>query len=259
MANTSYRMPLDIAIVGGGIAGLTLAIGLLNQSNIQVTIYEAAANFGEIGAGVVFSQNAQRAMSLIDQRIRLGFERCATRNKWASKRDVYFDFRYGQDEEGSEEQRSGKVFFEARCPNGQGTAHRAKFLDELIKLMPPDVARFGKRLVSLEDMGTDGIRLSFLDGTAARHAAVIGCDGIKSEMRKYLLGRDNPTAYPQYTGKYCYRGLVPMEKAIEAVGEELAANNQVYVGHHGTVTTYPVERGKLLNSWWSIGFLSLAR
>jgi salicylate hydroxylase len=35
--------PFNIAIVGGGISGLTLAIGLLRH-NIPITIYEAAAH-----------------------------------------------------------------------------------------------------------------------------------------------------------------------------------------------------------------------
>lgn len=35
--------PFNIAIVGGGISGLTLAIGLLER-NIPITIYEAAAH-----------------------------------------------------------------------------------------------------------------------------------------------------------------------------------------------------------------------
>jgi salicylate hydroxylase len=35
--------PFSIAIVGGGISGLTLAIGLL-QHNVPITIYEAASH-----------------------------------------------------------------------------------------------------------------------------------------------------------------------------------------------------------------------
>lgn len=52
--------PFDIAIVGGGISGLTLAISLYKQ-NVPVTVYESASKFGEIGAGVGFGPNAVRA------------------------------------------------------------------------------------------------------------------------------------------------------------------------------------------------------
>jgi 2-polyprenyl-6-methoxyphenol hydroxylase-like FAD-dependent oxidoreductase len=48
MAPTSSSKPLTLAIVGGGIAGLSLAITLL-QYGIDLTIYEAAPHFGEIG------------------------------------------------------------------------------------------------------------------------------------------------------------------------------------------------------------------
>lgn len=45
--------PFNLAIVGGGIAGLTLSISLTKRS-IPHTLYESAAAFGEIGAGVGF-------------------------------------------------------------------------------------------------------------------------------------------------------------------------------------------------------------
>jgi len=43
----------NLAIVGGGISGVVLAIALLRRG-IDVQIYEQAHAFGEIGAGVAF-------------------------------------------------------------------------------------------------------------------------------------------------------------------------------------------------------------
>jgi len=40
---------------------------------------------------------------------------------------------------------------------------------------------------------------------------------------------------------------VPMEKAVEAVGDALARNAQQYLGHHGHVLTFPIEKGKTMN------------
>lgn len=41
--------PIHIAIVGGGIGGLTFAVGLTKFKHITFTIYEAAPRFAEIG------------------------------------------------------------------------------------------------------------------------------------------------------------------------------------------------------------------
>ena len=49
MGSIPKQEPIHIAIVGGGIGGLALAIGLQKYSHIQVKIYEAASKFFEIG------------------------------------------------------------------------------------------------------------------------------------------------------------------------------------------------------------------
>lgn len=124
--------------------------------------------------------------------------------------------------------------------------HRAHFLDELVKLVPDTVAQFGKRLESLSKKGEKMV-LKFQDGTEAEADAVIGCDGIKSKTRLILLGDDHDKGQAVFSGRYAYRGLIPMEKAVEAVGEELARNSQMYMGHHGHVLTFPIEKGKTMN------------
>jgi salicylate hydroxylase len=49
MGSQQGNKEIDIAIVGGGIGGLTLAIGLQQYSHIRIKIYEAASKFSEIG------------------------------------------------------------------------------------------------------------------------------------------------------------------------------------------------------------------
>lgn len=53
-----------IAIAGGGIIGLVLALGLLRRG-IPVKIYEQSRGFREIGAGVAFTKNAVRCMGMV--------------------------------------------------------------------------------------------------------------------------------------------------------------------------------------------------
>lgn len=76
---------------------------------------------------------------------------------------------------------------------------------------------------------------------------VIGCDGIKSRVRRLLFGEGAPQTYPSYTHKYAYRGLVVMEKAIEAIGEDLATSRIMYMGKDGHMLTFPVAHGKIMN------------
>lgn len=256
MTNPSTICPLDIAIIGGGIAGLTLAIGLLKQ-NIQMTLYESAYHFGEIGAGVAFGPNATRAMNLIDPSIKHAFDKVASRNQWGSQRHSWFELRFGQ-VEGSK----GKPFnlvHQLNAPEGLATAHRADFLDEVVKLVPENIVRFGKRVLSLNDTGERGVHLIFRDGTEAKHAAVIGCDGLKSETRKYILSHGNPAASAVFSGKYCNRGLIPLDQAAEVLGDELARNNQMYLGHHKHILTFPVQKGKTMNGKHLLDYLQGSR
>lgn len=56
---------ISIAIVGGGIAGCTLANGLLQYSHIKFDIFEARATFTERGASVGLAANAVSALRVM--------------------------------------------------------------------------------------------------------------------------------------------------------------------------------------------------
>lgn len=251
-----------LAIVGGGISGLTLALAL-NQHNIPITIYEAAPNFAEIGAGVSLGPNAQRAMALLHPAVHAAFEKCKTVNMDEKKSAAWFTWRVGdarradnegyvrRAKDGKEAKKVGDALFDVCFSQGVGSGgvYRARFLDELVKSLPPGLAQFGKKLARITE-ATDGSGdkvLHFEDGTSAQHSAIIGCDGIKSVTRRIVLGSDDPAATPVFSGKYAYRGLIPMDKAVELVGEEEARNSQMYFGYGGHVLTFPIEKGKTMN------------
>ncbi|GLA89626.1 hypothetical protein AtubIFM56815_004113 [Aspergillus tubingensis] len=69
----------EVAIIGAGITGITLALGLLSRG-IPVRVYERARDFHEIGAGIGFTPNAEWAMKVVDPRIHAAFKRVATPN-----------------------------------------------------------------------------------------------------------------------------------------------------------------------------------
>lgn len=250
------RKPFNVAIIGGGISGLTLAIGLL-QHNIPLTIYESAPRFGEIGAGVALGPNAALAMSLISPKIHAAFEKCKTANQWPSKAGTWFTIRVGDARKGDKDGyvregvKVGDALFDVEFGNdrGRGGVYRAHFLDELVKEIPEGVAQFGKKLVNLSrvDDGSGDVVCHFADGTKARHNAVIGCDGIKSATREWLLGKEDPASHPVFSGKYAYRGLIPMSDAVDILGEEVAQNSQMFFGYGGHVLTFPIEKGKTMN------------
>lgn len=47
-------------------------------------------------------------------------------------------------------------------------------------------------------------------------------------MRQLILGEDNPASFPHYSNRYAYRGLIPREKAIEALGQDRAENAYIH-------------------------------
>jgi salicylate hydroxylase len=242
------QKPFQVAVCGGGIGGLCLAIGLLRQK-VSCKIYEAAAEFSEIGAGVSFGPNAVRAMKLIDPKIADSFEKCWTVNGSSEKKETWFDFSTGQDQwtRGGEPAAVGTHVANVTAGEiGQNSVHRAHFLAQLIKLIPADVAEFGKRVKDITEK--DGkMVMTFEDDTSAEADAIVGCDGIKSRTRKILLGDNHEASSAVFSGKYAYRGLIPMDTAVESLGDELARNSQMYMGNHGHVLTFPIEKGKTMN------------
>ncbi|TLD19488.1 mannitol 1-phosphate dehydrogenase [Venturia nashicola] len=233
------KKPFHIAVVGGGIAGLTITLALLEQG-IPVTLYEAASKFGEIGAGVSFGPNASRAMKLISPEIYDGFQNRATCNQSQDKSGNWFSIQYGED------LGQGDLITELQCEGGHAAVHRAHFLDELVHLLPEGSMQFKKRAIAYEQ-DDQGVTIKFQDGTEAKHDALIGCDGIKSKMRLCLLGEQDPASRPVYSGKYAYRGLIPMVQAKELLGEEKAQNSQMYYGRNGHLLTFSIEKGKTMN------------
>jgi salicylate hydroxylase len=207
-----------------GISGLVLGIAL-DSRGIPVTIYEQAPTFAEIGAGVGFTANAIGAMQQCSPGIHDAFEKVRTRNVWESKKNVYFDFHDGMTDK--EDTRA----FTITDKIGMAGCHRAHFLDELIKMFPDNRVRFGKRLDRLYEDKTGRSVMRFVDGSTASADAVIGCDGIKSNVRRLLYGDKDPRSYPTYTYRYAYRALADMEEAIKAVGEEMALNSCMHVSH----------------------------
>ena len=75
---------------------------------------------------------------------------------------------------------------------------------------------------------------------------VIGCDGIKSRVRRAVLGPEDPAAVPHYARESAYRCLVDMDKARSALGD-IALEPVKWVGQNVSLVTYPIAQNKYLN------------
>lgn len=232
------RKHFTVAIVGGGLAGLSLARGLY-RNGISCQVYEAAPAFAEIGAGLSFALNSLEALKAVDPDSHDMFaKRC---NEMSEKKDVYMTYRDGRTEDGEE-------ITTLYCKgSGQQAVHRTLLVKDMVSLMPDGTFHMDKRLKSLTQTSAGGFTLIFEDGSQVDADAVVGADGVKSKTRQLLLGEDNPDSYPKYSGEFGYRSLVPMDDAVEVLGEDFAKNGNVNVGDGALTTTYPVEKGTMLN------------
>ena len=153
---------LDVSIIGGGIAGVTLALGLLARG-IVPTVYERSESFREVGAGIGFTPNSERAMKVLDPRIHAAFKRVTVQNgtDWFMWMDGFT--RKDGHVQSDEDKLIHKMYLGERGFEG---CHRADFLEELIKTMPKDTIRFRKSLDAYDDLEDNGrVRLSFTDGS----------------------------------------------------------------------------------------------
>ncbi|OAL39284.1 hypothetical protein AYO20_01602 [Fonsecaea nubica] len=232
------KKPFSIAIVGGGLAGLSLARGLLRRG-ISCQVFEAAPAFADIGAGLSFALNSLEALKAVDpDSYECFLKRCS---EMSEKKDVYMTYRDGNAED-------NHALTTLYCKgSGQQAVHRTLLVKDMVSLMPDGTWHMDKRLTTIEENLSGGVTLSFEDGTMFDADAVVGADGIKSKTRQILLGPDNPDAKPKYSGEFGYRSLVPMEKAVEVLGEDFAKNGNVNISDGALTTTYPVEKGTMLN------------
>ncbi|MGH3281164.1 MAG: FAD-dependent oxidoreductase, partial [Trebonia sp.] len=164
-----------VAIIGGGIGGLTAANALL-RAGAEVSVYEAAGELKEIGAGVALHANAMRVLRFIG--VEDAVRKVAGKTDYAVTRDGIT---------GRVISRTGR----ARQVELQGiepaTVHRADLLDVLAAALPGEVASLRKRCASVES-GQASAVARFTDGTEVEADVIIGADGIHSVARTALFG-----------------------------------------------------------------------
>ena len=89
---SSGPVKLSIAIIGGGIGGIALALGLLNHPHIDFQIYEAAPIWVQIGAGLGLGPNAQAALEMLGPETEAAFRNNVTGNLWETHQKTFLNF-----------------------------------------------------------------------------------------------------------------------------------------------------------------------
>ena len=222
---------LNIAIVGGGIGGLTAALAL-QRAGFGVTVYEQAPELGEVGAGLSLSPSAAHALRY------LGLGAALDAASYLPEDQAV---RHYQDGRALQWTNRGHKLLE-KYGERYYLIHRADLHDALaaaVRASDPDAIRLGQRCTGVAQT-SDRVRISFEGGATADADTLIGADGSRSQVRHALFGDDGP----KYTGYIAWRGLVPMDRVPPRL---LDPPSGIFVGPGHLVNRYPVRSGTLLN------------
>ncbi|MCK0094290.1 FAD-dependent monooxygenase [Yoonia sp. F2084L] len=204
----------DIAIIGGGIGGLTAALAFARH-NAKVTVYEQAPALTEVGAGLQITPNGARALNALGIHNDLAAagvtaQAVVPMDVVASREITRFDL-------------TGQTppyrFY-----------HRAALIDILARACEAAgvTVKLGARIA---DLNADG---SFTaGGEVIRPAMTIGADGLHSVVR----GLINKPAKPFFTGQVAWRAVIKSDKA------DPVARIWMAPGRH--MVTYPLSGGRL--------------
>jgi salicylate hydroxylase len=221
----------NVAIVGGGIGGLTAALALL-RSGIAVDVYEQAPELKELGAGVQISSNGTRvlyALGLGPAIERLGVVVAGKEIRLFSTGQTWKLFDLGL----VSVERYGFPYMMFH----RGDLHAAML--DAIQRERPDAIHLNRKCTGVTQSG-DGVELQFEGGERAQAPLLIGADGVQSRVRLSVFGADRP----EFTGIVAWRGLIPRDQVPAGIKLDIGTN---WVGPGGHVVHYPVRGGALLN------------
>lgn len=223
---------MDIAIVGAGIGGLAAAAALLRRGH-RVRVFEQAAALGEVGAGIQMSANAMRVLDHLGLR---------TRIEPSAVRPLAFEFRRFDTGDllhrlplGEQHERQhGAPYFQVH----RHDLHLA--LGDAVRAIDARCIELGARVTAVdEDAG--GASLHFEGRAPVRSELVVGADGVRSTIRRHVLGPDQPL----FTGQVAWRCTVPVERIAPQWRTDVVST--IWCGPRNHAVTYYLRGGGLLN------------
>ena len=218
---------LRVALIGGGLGGMTAALALARHG-FEAHVFEQSPALAEVGAGISLTPNGVKvliALGLEKAVIACGVEPDAIIGRdWRTARSLFHVPLKGVDA--------------ARFGAPTVNLHRADLLRVLVDAVAgqfhPD-----NRCTALAYSDREAIVT--LNG--CRHESfdlVVGCDGIRSTVRRMLHEHEAP----RFTGNMCWRALIPTAELPDGL---LAPRVTLWVGTGGHVVTFPIRRGSLIN------------
>ena len=222
---------MRVAIVGAGIGGLTLGLALRHFGH-TFSIHEQSPALREVGAGITLWPNATRllfALGLRDALDAVAVEPVAQKLMHCETGDVLQTYPRAQATRAA----YGAPLYQL---------HRRDLHDILlcaVEACAPGSIHLAQEAVGVEHAG-GGARVRFADGTRVDADLVVGCDGIKSRVRRQVFGHEAP----RFTNIIAWRALVPVEFVPRRLREEPTG---IHVGRGSNFAHYFVRKGSLLN------------
>jgi salicylate hydroxylase len=221
---------IKVLIAGGGIGGLTAALECARQG-FAVEVFEQAAEFSDVGAGIQLSPNPSRvllSLGLGDALQSVAFLPEGT------------EFRHWRNGKLLSHNPLGAVALE-KYGAPYYHIHRADLTNVLAEAagVEPNVTLHTDVRVTGFSQSGDGVRLE-TDSGDHEGSVLIGADGIHSAIRTGLFGAESPT----FTGNVAWRGLVPADRLPEGLIHPVAG---VWWGPGKHFVHYYVRGGELVN------------
>lgn len=209
-----------IAIIGGGIGGLSVAACLRKAGFKRIDVFERADEFREVGAAISCWPNALRViewLGLLDQVVgNAGIINEAFIRTAEGKVLQHVTMKYD---------------LPAIC------VHRADLHEALLQLSPEKSLHTNHELKSITQRRS-GVRLEFGNGNQVRADVLIGADGIRSKVRELLFD----PAPPVHRGYNIWRGVVKIGETYDRMGGETW-------GRGARVGIVPIRQGTV--GWWA--------
>lgn len=180
----------EYAIVGGGVAGLSMAIGLASLGK-EFLLFERSNELRGIGAGFGLAANAMQAFEYLG--LREEVEKIGFYTKTYQILDERGNVLVSPDAQSLSQRYDQKNF----------TVHRADLHLFLLSKVNEDKMVLRKKFSGLQQQD-DYVELYFDDGTSYRCRYLIAADGVRSAVRQNLF----PASTPRYAGYTCWRATI---------------------------------------------------